>query len=105
MDENYNAYSFYGLFKDCITLNSAEYLKLQNILVPHCYESMFSGCTLLKQAPALPATTLAESCYESMFEGCTSLIKMDVSFTKWHETATLNWLNEVSENGNFIKFE
>ena len=36
---------------------------------------MFYGCTALTQAPALPATTLANNCYESMFQGCTSLTK------------------------------
>ena len=39
----------------------------------HCYENMFYGCTSLTQAPALPATTLAEYCYYDMFYGCTSL--------------------------------
>ena len=34
---------------------------------------MFQGCTSLTQAPALPATTLADYCYFSMFQGCTSL--------------------------------
>ena len=38
-----------------------------------CYRAMFSGCTSLTTAPALPATTLAGSCYYSMFQGCTSL--------------------------------
>ena len=35
--------------------------------------SMFSGCTNLTTAPALPATTIAEYCYSGMFDGCTSL--------------------------------
>ena len=35
---------------------------------------MFSGCTSLTQAPALPATTLTDRCYASMFAGCTSLV-------------------------------
>ena len=39
----------------------------------YCYDSMFSGCTNLTQAPALPATTLAERCYSYMFNRCTSL--------------------------------
>lgn len=38
-----------------------------------CYQSMFSGCTSLTQAPTLPATTLAVGCYYGMFSGCTSL--------------------------------
>ena len=41
-----------------------------------CYSSMFSGCTSLTQAPALPATTLANSCYSGMFRGCTSLTQV-----------------------------
>ena len=32
---------------------------------------MFSGCTGLTTAPALPATTLSEYCYYYMFNGCT----------------------------------
>ena len=46
---------------------------LATTLANSCYSSMFSGCTSLTQAPALPATTLADSCYSSMFFGCTSL--------------------------------
>ena len=39
---------------------------------------MFNGCTSLTEAPALPATTLAQSCYNGMFYGCTSLTKAPV---------------------------
>ena len=42
-------------------------------LADYCYRSMFYGCTSLTQAPELPATTLARSCYSVMFDGCTSL--------------------------------
>ena len=38
-----------------------------------CYKNMFAGCTGLTQAPALPATTLAQSCYEFLFQNCTGL--------------------------------
>ena len=41
----------------------------------YAYSNMFHGCTNLTQAPALPATTLADNCYESMFINCTSLTK------------------------------
>ena len=43
---------------------------------------MFSGCTGLTAAPALPATTLANNCYYSMFSGCTGISS--------HDVATLN---------------
>ena len=42
-------------------------------LADWCYNGMFSGCTSLVKAPALPATTLASNCYNSMFSNCTSL--------------------------------
>ena len=32
---------------------------------------MFYSCTSLTEAPALPATSLADSCYYYMFYGCT----------------------------------
>ena len=38
-----------------------------------CYYSMFSGCSNLTQAPALPATTLAAGCYHNMFYNCSNL--------------------------------
>ena len=44
-----------------------------SIPTAHCYESMFYDCTSLTQAPALPATTLADFCYNAMFKFCTSL--------------------------------
>ena len=42
-------------------------------MASYCYFGMFRECTSLTQAPALPATTLAESCYFDMFYCCTSL--------------------------------
>ena len=35
---------------------------------------MFNGCTALKTAPNLPATTLTDGCYQYMFQNCTSLV-------------------------------
>lgn len=47
----------------------------QSTTIPnnYCYGSMFSGCTSLTTAPALPATTLVSDCYSYMFRNCTSL--------------------------------
>ena len=62
------------LFDSCIMLTGASGLILSSEnLYQSCYNKMFSGCTSLTTAPALPATTLARSCYYSMFSGCTSL--------------------------------
>ncbi len=37
---------------------------------------LFSGCTKLKECPALPAATLSKGCYKGMFEGCTALTQL-----------------------------
>ena len=61
-----------SMFSGCTSLTQAPALPATTLAI-YCYSNMFSGCTSLTQAPALPATTLAGSCYVSMFYGCTSL--------------------------------
>ena len=57
--------------------NLLDYATVQSgnhpIMASNCYACMFSNCTSLTQAPALPATTLKEYCYYGMFQYCTSL--------------------------------
>ena len=48
-------------------------LKLPSTLANYCYNGMFYACSLLENAPELPATTLADYCYNGMFNGCRSL--------------------------------
>ena len=69
------AYAFFGLFRGCTKLVSAENLVLPaTTLANYCYYYMFNGCTSLTTAPSiLPATKLKDSCYQQMFIGCTSL--------------------------------
>ena len=63
---------FCNLFSSCTSLNTAPALP-DTTLTKSCYQGMFQGCTSLTTAPALPATTLTEYCYDNMFNGCTSL--------------------------------
>lgn len=72
--ENYNTADcskakFCNLFftMKCECLRSAPELPITT-LSDHCYNNMFSGCSLLS-APELPAIYLSQSCYESMFQG------------------------------------
>ncbi|MDD6530584.1 MAG: leucine-rich repeat protein [Prevotella copri] len=65
-------YCYQSMFSGCISLTQAPALPATT-LADYCYQSMFYGCTSLTQAPALPATTLKSYCYHSMFQGCTSL--------------------------------
>ena len=67
-------FSFVNLFKDCTSLTKAPALPATT-LADSCYYHMFDGCASLTKAPVLPATTLAAYCYFSMFYGCTSLTK------------------------------
>ena len=60
------------MFNGCKSLTQAPALPATT-LADSCYKIMFDGCSSLTQAPALPATTLAEGCYESMFMACSSL--------------------------------
>ncbi len=63
---------FAYMFSGCTGLTSAPALPATT-LASSCYYQMFYGCTELTSAPALPATTLADSCYYDMFYGCTGL--------------------------------
>ncbi len=63
---------FFRLFFNCTSLTQAPALPATT-LAESCYYNMFKGCTSLTRAPELPATTLETGCYAGMFEGCTSL--------------------------------
>ena len=65
-----NCYCY--IFSDCTSLTQAPALPATT-LAEFCYYCMFSGCTALTQAPELPATTLMNNCYSNMFQGCTAL--------------------------------
>ena len=67
-----NCYSY--MFQGCTALTQAPALPA-TMLADRCYQGMFQGCTSLTKAPALPATILANDCYGHMFQGCTSLTK------------------------------
>ena len=65
-------YCYSNMFSSCTGLTTAPALPATT-LADNCYGSMFHSCTSLTTAPALPATTLSSSCYINMFYGCTGL--------------------------------
>ena len=71
-------FAFSSLFYTNEFLTDASELIFDETTDNYCYHYMFAGCTSLVNAPALPATTLAESCYYYMFAGCTSLVNAPV---------------------------
>ena len=66
-------YAYESLFTLCFSLHNAPTLPATTLRLS-CYDSMFYCCTSLATAPALPATTLAQTCYGSMFACCYSLV-------------------------------
>ena len=80
-----------SMFSDCTGLTTAPALPATT-LADYCYNSMFSGCTGLTQAPALPATTLASNCYDYMFGGCTQITS--------HHVTTLNNSSNTFQNNS-----
>jgi hypothetical protein len=63
---------FAYMFSGCTGLTAAPALPAIT-LANNCYGNMFDGCTGLTAAPALPATIMADSCYWEMFKGCSGL--------------------------------
>ena len=68
-------YCYTDMFSGCTSLTQAPALPATT-LPRECYSNMFKGCTNLTQAPALPATTLVNYCYQYMFYGCISLTQV-----------------------------
>ena len=62
------SYKLASFFNGSTGLKDASGLDLDGIeITDYCYSNMFRGCSNLTQAPALPATTLANYCYYGMF--------------------------------------
>ena len=93
-------YCYQSMFSGCTSLTQAPELPATT-LAEYCYKGMFSHCTNLTQAPELPATTLAENCYYIMFEGCTKLNYVKCLAKGNTSKYTPGWLSNVSPTGNF----
>ena len=88
------------MFSGCTSLKTAPELPATTLSVA-CYQGMFSGCTNLTTAPVLPATTLANFCYKKMFSGCKSLKEVTIKAPsiKGYTEPLTNWLYGVSSAG------
>ena len=64
----------------CKNLKNAPNLPATS-LAQECYRGMFYNNELLRIAPTLPATTLADGCYRGMFKGCSSLFSVKIAYT------------------------
>lgn len=91
------------MFSYCSSLVDAPALPATS-LAKFCYKKMFRGCSSLETAPVLPATTLADRCYWSMFDGCSSLSQIEVGFSEFANKGqdTPDWTKGVAEEGTFL---
>ena len=61
---------------NCNSMLNSDFDNITSLTGYDCaFASLFQGCRALKQAPSLPATTLADSCYYKMFFECASLVQ------------------------------
>ena len=125
-------YNFCSIFKKTNVISAENLILPSNTLTRYCYRAMFSYATTLTNAPALPATTLAQGCYWYMFEQCgissapelnaTTLVKEcygnmfngcgSLNYIKCIATdgfsttsALTNWVSGVAASGSFVKDE
>ena len=67
-------------------------------LAQSCYITMFKDCTSLTKAPELPATTLATSCYFEMFSGCAKLSEVTMLATNNITRVSIqDWLKDAGK--------
>ena len=88
------------MFSNCSSLTTAPALPATT-LANSCYYQMFSGCKALTTTPALPATTLTDWCYRDMFQGCSSLTSCDYVI-KEGTTFASNCYNNMYGNTGLI---
>lgn len=118
-----------SIFMDCTGLvTGPSAISVESIPSQACYD-MFSGCTHLVNAPALPATTVGASGYRRMFKNCSSLQgpvviratslstdslngmlegtsslhEIQVAFTDWgNPLVSTDWVKNTAATGKFI---
>lgn len=92
------------MFAYCTKLVNAPALPATT-LANVCYEYMFEGCSKLETAPALPAKTLAPYCYYQMFESCTKLSSVTTYANNISaEKCIENWLFNVAASGTLHNY-
>lgn len=104
-ENNYVGVHLSNLFDERITqiLNPETFLPYTD-LGDNCYESMFTQCYNLINAPELPAKTLTKGCYLDMFKDCSKLNYIKMLATDISAMNCLNnWVANVSSTGTFVK--
>ena len=89
------------MFSGCTSLTTAPALPA-TALTMECYREMFRGCTSLTTAPVLNATSLTTYCYYEMFRDCSNLNSVTTYAQDISAGGLTNWLNGVAATGEFF---
>jgi hypothetical protein len=92
-------FALYCLFRGCASLTRAPALPATT-LAESCYYALFKNTGLAK-TPLLPATTLSTGCYGEMFSGSGSLKEVRIAATTLAANSLTNWLKDVALSGDF----
>lgn len=90
------------MFSYCTRLVAAPALPATSVS-QYCYDHMFYGCTSLTAAPDLPAATVPNYAYRNMFEECGNLTSIKCLATSRGTDSVKDWLKNVSASGTFTK--
>ena len=92
------------MFTLCTLLTEAPELPATT-LANNCYSQMFAVCYSLRKAPDLPAKTLTSGCYNEMFINCITLseIKMLASNIDNNISPLTGWLKGAGKSATSRK--
>lgn len=100
--DTYRVFEFLKLFRSSKIVHAGGLnLGKSDTIQAYSFQDMFSGCSLLTEAPILPALTTNTNSYQQMFNSCQSL--------NYIKAMTLNgagmfqWVYGVSREGTFVK--
>ena len=101
----YDTALFEGCFRGCSSMTTLTYTP-PTTAAPRMFLQFCAYCTALTTIPDFNIATLPENCFNSAFYGCSNLayvkcLATDISANN----CTLNWLQNVSSTGTFIKAE
>lgn len=99
---NISRYCYKDMFNQCTNLQRAPKILPALELEEGCYQRMFYD-TFIHESPILPSETLVDKCYESMFAGCSKLKEVTALFLEWDQNCTNDWFAGVRTNGTFTK--
>lgn len=93
---------FDGMYSGCTILEECSLVNFAQTLNEGCYENMFAY-TRIKKVNPLNAVSGATDCYKRMFYECNSLIYIPCKLSQPSSSYTDDWVVNVAQTGEFVK--